>query len=129
MPITRCIPKQLTVRRLGPHAKAAKPASCPLEGGSSYGKGDILAALTDIDPDDPELIPLLAKSLDDPKNWRAIRILGERGPRAKQVLGKLETRLLNRPDKDEGWERACKRGSACDRGPYRPGSPSWPPSC
>ena len=111
-----------------PTRKPRNPLRARLKEEDDYGKGDILAALTDIDPDDPELIPLLAKSLDDPKNWRAIRILGERGPRAKQVLGKLETRLLNRPDKDEGWN-ALPNAMTSWKTSVSPGLPSWPPSC
>lgn len=87
------------LRRLGPAAKAVKPRLIerfPMEA-DNYCKSGILEALTAIDPDDPALVPLLIKSVDDKEYWlryRAIECLGTLGPKAKEALPRLMARLF-----------------------------------
>ncbi len=86
--------------RLGSSAKTAKSAlHARFQKEKDYHcKGSILDALTAIDPDDPALIPIVIKSMDDRESWvrwRAISSLEALGPRAKDALPKIEARLLN----------------------------------
>jgi HEAT repeat protein len=85
--------------RLGASAKSAKPRLHErLTKEADYCAGGILGALTAIDPDDPALLPLLIKSMDDRESWvryRAINCLEDLGPKAKDALPALEARLLN----------------------------------
>lgn len=97
------------LRGCGP---AAKPAKSALH--ERFNKEDdrdcksaILDALFAIDPDDPVLVPILIKALDDPESWARWSALGHLealGPRAKAALPRIEARLLN-PEKKGKKER------------------------
>ena len=58
----------------------------------------ILYALTAIDPEGPELVPFLIKSMDDHNSYvrvRAIETLAGLGPKAKKAIPQLQGRLRN----------------------------------
>jgi HEAT repeat protein len=89
---------------LGP---AARPAVARLRERLTKEEKDfrayILQALVAIDPDDPTLVPLLIKSMQDPDSYvrvTVIRTLAELGPRAKAALPEIEAHLLNPGPKD-----------------------------
>jgi HEAT repeat protein len=96
--------------KLGPSARSAKSTlykRFPKET-DHYRKGEILDALTAVDPDDPALVPLLIKSMDDSDSsdswvrYRAINCFKELGPKAKDALPRIEARLFSSEEKDKG---------------------------
>jgi HEAT repeat protein len=93
------------LRKFGPAAKSAKSKLHErFAAEKDYScKGGILGALTAIDPDDPMLVPLLIRSLDDPESWVrwvTLTCLEDLGPRAKAALPRIKAHLLS-PKKDK----------------------------